>query len=150
VLGTRRLYCHGEQKVKARRGQSCTPFPLEASPQLEIVANDTTTGSYPLGYSTHGGAGFAEAVGVIGGLQVAQTQQPHLSHMSKDQLDCVKLAARVILAGPAATYSAEELAKLRRAFGLTDEYGRECAEAVLMDAAAGCGFFAENQDESER
>ena len=84
------------------------------------------------------------------GLPIAQAQQPHMSHMNKDQLDCVKLAARVILAGPAATYSAEELAKLRRASGLPDEYGRECAQAVLIDAASGCGFFAENQNESER
>ncbi len=62
-------------------------------------------------------------------------------------MDCLKLAARVILAGPTAKYSAEELAKLRRASGLPEECGGECAKAVLFDATARSGFFAENQNE---
>jgi len=70
--------------------------------------------------------------------------------MNPDQLDALRIAKRVILAGSAGTYTADELAKLRRASGLANEYGRECARAVLFDAAAGCGFFAEKRDASRR
>ncbi len=68
--------------------------------------------------------------------------------MTTEQRDALRIAQRVILAGRTATYTADELATLRRASGLADKYGRECATAVLFDATAGCGFFAENQSES--
>ena len=70
--------------------------------------------------------------------------------MNPEQLDALKIARRVVLAGPTARYTTDELATLRRASGLPDQYGRECAQAVLFHAAAGSGFFAENRDERER
>ncbi len=71
------------------------------------------------------------------------------NHMNAEQLNALRIAQRVILAGPNATYTADELGLLRRASGLSDAYGRECAQAVLFNAAARCGFFAEKQEKSE-
>ena len=70
--------------------------------------------------------------------------------MNPEQLDAVRIAKRVMLGGPNGTYNADELGLLRRASGLLTAYGRECADAVLSDAAARRGFFGEHSDESRR
>ena len=63
--------------------------------------------------------------------------------MNPDQVEVLALAIALIFAGPAGTYNAETLEKLWRASGLPHHYGRECAQAVLVDAIARRGFFAE-------
>ena len=62
--------------------------------------------------------------------------------MHPDQVEALTLAIALISSGPAGTYNAETLEKLRRASGLPHQYGRECAQAVLVDAIARRGFFA--------
>jgi hypothetical protein len=62
--------------------------------------------------------------------------------MNPEQLDALTLAVTVVSYGPSGVYSAEVLERLRRASGLRQHYGRECAQAVLVDAIARRGFFA--------
>jgi len=62
--------------------------------------------------------------------------------MNADQLDVLTLAISVVSSGPSGVYSVEILEKLRRASGLHQQYGRECAQAILVDAIARRGFFA--------
>ena len=68
--------------------------------------------------------------------------------MNPERLEALRIAQRLILGGTHATYTADELGLLRRASGLPAAYGRECAAAVLSDAAAKRGFFGEHCDES--
>jgi len=68
---------------------------------------------------------------------------PILSNpMKPDQLDALALAISVVSSGPSGVYSLEVLEKLRRASGLHQHYGHECAQAILVDAIARRGFFA--------
>jgi hypothetical protein len=61
--------------------------------------------------------------------------------MNPEQLDALRLAVKVVFAGPTGTFSLEDHIKLRRASGL-EKYVHECAQAVLVDAIARRGFFA--------
>jgi hypothetical protein len=62
--------------------------------------------------------------------------------MNPEQIDALKLAVKVVFNGPSGTYSLEQLALLRSASG-HEKYIHECAQAVLVDAIARQGFFAE-------
>ncbi|HXR15937.1 MAG TPA: hypothetical protein VN777_06960 [Terriglobales bacterium] len=62
--------------------------------------------------------------------------------MKPEQLDVLALAVTVVSSGPSGVYSVEVLEKLRQASGLHQQYGRECAQAILVDAIARRGFFA--------
>ncbi len=62
--------------------------------------------------------------------------------MNADQVDVLTLAISVVSSGPSGVYNLEVLEKLRQASGLHQQYGRECAQAILVDAIARRGFFA--------
>jgi len=63
--------------------------------------------------------------------------------MNPEQLDVLTLAVTLLTSGSSGMYGVEVLEKLRRASGLHHQYGRECAQAVLVDAIARRGFFSE-------
>jgi hypothetical protein len=93
-----------------------------------------------MGYLAQLGPTFFDGTGFRWG---AQTCTESATPMNPEQLNVLTLAVTVLSSGSSGVYSVEVLEKLRLASGLHHQYGRECAQAVLIDAIARRGFFSE-------